>query len=255
MGRLEGRVAIVTGGAKGIGRHYSFALAAEGARVMIADIADGAQVAAEIAAQHGANSVASEISDVSDESAVKRLVDATLARFGKIDVLVNNAALYAPLHETKFTAIDVDLWDKVMAVNLRGPFLMAKHVAPEMAKRRYGKIINIGSGTAVRGIPWLMHYVTSKGGIMAMTRAMSRELGDDGICVNTLMPGFTLSDSIVNQNPGHVQTARGRAIASRALKRDMQPQDLLGALVFLASAESDFVTGQTIAVDGGNVNT
>ena len=222
---------------------------------MIADIADGAAVAAEIAVQHGANSVASEISDVSDESAVKRLVDATLARFGKIDVLVNNAALYAPLHETKFTAIDVDLWDKVMAVNLRGPFLMAKHVAPEMAKRRYGKIINIGSGTAVRGIPWLMHYVTSKGGIMAMTRAMSRELGDDGIRVNTLMPGFTLSDSIVSENPGHVQTARDRAIASRALKRDEQPQDLTGTLIFLASADSDFITGQTIAVDGGNVNT
>jgi len=255
MGRLEGRVAIVTGGAKGIGRHYSFALAAEGARVMIADIVDGAQVAAEIAAKHGANSVAAEICDVSDEAAVKRLVDATLARFGQIDVLVNNAALYAPLHETKFTAIDVDLWDKVMAINLRGPFLMAKHVAPEMAKRQYGKIINIGSGTAVRGIPWLMHYVTSKGGIMAMTRAMSRELGDDGIRVNTLMPGFTLSDSIVNENPGHVETARNRAIQSRALKRDMQPEDLLGALVFLASAESDFVTGQTIAVDGGNVNT
>ena len=255
MGRLEGRVAIVTGGAKGIGRHYSFALAAEGARVMIADIADGSAVAAEIAAQHGSNSVASEICDVSDESAVKRLVDATLARFGQIDVLVNNAALYAPLHETKFTAIDVDLWDKVMAVNLRGPFLMAKHVAPVMAKRRYGKIINIGSGTAVRGIPWLMHYVTSKGGIMAMTRAMSRELGDDGIRVNTLMPGFTLSDSIVSENPGHVQTARDRAIASRALKRDEQPEDLTGTLIFLASADSDFITGQMIAVDGGNVNT
>ena len=212
MGRLEGRVAIVTGGAKGIGRHYSFALAAEGARVMIADIADGSAVAAEIAVQHGANSVASEICDVSDEAAVKRLIDATLARFGKIDVLVNNAALYAPLHETKFTAIDVDLWDKVMAVNLRGPFLMAKHVAPEMAKRRYGKIINIGSGTAVRGIPWLMHYVTSKGGIMAFTRALAREIGEQGIRVNTLAPGFTLSDTVLTENPGHVKTARERAV-------------------------------------------
>ena len=255
MGRLDGRVSIVTGGAKGIGRHYSLALAAEGARVMIADIVDGAELAAEIAAKHGANSVASEICDVSDEAAVKRLVAATLARFGQIDVLVNNAALYAPLHEQKFTEIDVALWDKVMAVNLRGPFLMAKHVAPEMAKRKYGKIINIGSGTAVRGIPWIMHYATSKGGIIAMTRSMSRELGDDGIRVNTLMPGFTLSDSIVEQNPGHVETARGRAIASRALKRDMHPEDLLGTLVFLASADSDFMTGQMIAVDGGNVNT
>jgi NAD(P)-dependent dehydrogenase (short-subunit alcohol dehydrogenase family) len=222
---------------------------------MIADIADGAELATEIAAKHGANSVASDICDVSDEAAVKRLVAATLARFGQIDVLVNNAALYAPLHEQKFTEIDVDLWDKVMAVNLRGTFLVSKHVAREMIKRKYGKIINIGSGTPVRGIPWMMHYVASKGGIMAMTRSMSRELGDDGIRVNTLMPGFTMSDSIVNQNPGHVETARGRAVASRAIKRDMMPEDLIGGLIFLASAESDFVTGQTLAVDGGNVNT
>jgi NAD(P)-dependent dehydrogenase (short-subunit alcohol dehydrogenase family) len=222
---------------------------------MIADIVDGSDLAEEIAGRHGANSVAAEICDVSDESAVKQLVARTLERFGQIDVLVNKAALYAPLHEMKFTEIEVDLWDSVMAVNLRGPFLMAKHVAPHMAARRYGKIINIGSGTAVRGIPWIMHYVTSKGGVMAMTRAMSRELGDDGIRVNTLMPGFTLSDSIVNENPGHVKTARDRAIASRALKRDEHPEDLTGTLIFLASADSDFITGQMIAVDGGNVNT
>jgi NAD(P)-dependent dehydrogenase (short-subunit alcohol dehydrogenase family) len=176
-------------------------------------------------------------------------------RFGKIDILVNNAALFAPLHETKCTEIDVDTWDRVMAINLRGPFLLVKHVVPHMSAQRYGKIINIGSGTAHRGIPWMLHYVTSKGGIMAMTRALSRELGEHGIRVNTLAPGFTMTDTVIAENPGHVETARARAVAARALKRDEQPQDLLGALVFLASADSDFVTGQTIAVDGGNVNT
>src|SRR4051812_32242194 len=238
MGRLDGRVAIVTGGAKGIGRHYVQALAAEGARVMIADIADGAELAATLAAQHGADAVASAIADVSDEGAVKRLVAQTVERFGGIDILVNNAALFAPLAEQKCTDIEVDLWDRVMAVNLRGAFLMVKHVAPHMMARRYGKIINIGSGTAFRGIPWFLHYVTSKGGIMAMTRALSRELGEHGIRVNTLVPGFTLSDTIVAENPGHVQTARERAVQSRALRRDEQPQDLLGALIFLASADS-----------------
>ena len=242
MARLSGRAAIVTGGAKGIGRHYSRALAAEGARVMIADIADGKELAQEIAAEHGANSVASAVA-------------AAIERFGKIDVLVNNAALFAPLQETKCTEIDGELWDKVMAVNLRGPFLMVKHVAPHMIAQGYGKIINIGSGTAFRGIPWMLHYVTSKGGIMAFTRALARELGEHGIRVNTLAPGFTLSDTVMRENPGHVETARERAVQSRSLRRDEHPQDLLGALVFLASAESDFVTGQTLAVDGGNVNT
>jgi NAD(P)-dependent dehydrogenase (short-subunit alcohol dehydrogenase family) len=255
MPRLDGRVAIVTGGAKGIGRHYSGALAAEGARVMIADIADGADLAVQLAGRHGTNSVASAIVDVSDEGAVKRLVADTMARFGKIDVLVNNAALFAPLPEQKVTEIEVDTWDRVMAVNLRGAFLMVKHVVPHMMAQGYGKIINIGSGTAARGIPWFLHYVTSKGGITAMTRALSRELGEHGIRVNTLAPGFTLSDTVVAQNPGHVRTARDRAVASRALARDEHPQDLIGALVFLSSADSDFITGQTIAVDGGNVNT
>jgi NAD(P)-dependent dehydrogenase (short-subunit alcohol dehydrogenase family) len=255
MARLSGRAAIVTGGAKGIGRHYSRALAAEGARVMIADIADGTGLAEEIAAEHGANSVTSAVADVSDETSVKALVAATIERFGKIDVLVNNAALYAPLQETKCTEIDAELWDKVMAVNLRGPFLMVKHVAPHMIAQGYGKIINIGSGTAFRGIPWMLHYVTSKGGITGFTRALARELGEHGIRVNTLAPGFTLSDSVVSENPGHVKTARDRALQSRALRRDEHPQDLLGALVFLSSSDSDFVTGQTLAVDGGNVNT
>jgi NAD(P)-dependent dehydrogenase (short-subunit alcohol dehydrogenase family) len=255
MGRLSGRSAVVTGGAKGIGRHYSEALAAEGAEVMIADIADGAMLAEELAGKYGRNSIASAVCDVSSEASVKALVQATLERFGKIDVLVNNAALYAPLQEQPFTEIDVELWDKVMSINLRGLFLMAKHVVPAMKERGYGKIINIGSGTALRGIPWMLHYVTSKGGVLSFTRALSRELGEFGIRVNTLSPGFTLSDTIQAENPGHVQTARDRARQTRALKRDEQPQDLLGALVFLSSGDSDFVTGQNLMVDGGNMNT
>lgn len=255
MARLNGRVAIVTGGAKGIGCYYARALAAEGARVMIADIADGRDLAAEIAGQHGANSVTSAIVDVSDEEQVKQAVAATLARFGKIDILVNNAALFAPLQEQPFTEIDLALWDRVMAVNVRGMFLMAKHVAPHMMAQRYGKIINIGSGTAARGIPHMLHYVTSKGAVTSFTRALSRELGNHNICVNTLAPGFTISDSVVEHNPGHLKSAREPAIARRALKRDEVPEDLVGTLIFLSSSESDFITGQTLAVDGGTNNT
>ncbi|HUD86564.1 MAG TPA: SDR family NAD(P)-dependent oxidoreductase, partial [Xanthobacteraceae bacterium] len=225
MARLDGRVAILTGGAKGIGRHYAQRLAAEGARLMIADIADGKDVAAEIARKHGANSVASAVTDVSDEAAVKALVAATMERFGKIDILVNNAALFAPLAEQKFTDIDVALWDRVMAINIRGVFLMAKHVAPHMIAQKYGKIINISSGTVARGIPMFAHYVTSKGAVTAFTRSISRELGEHNICVNNLAPGFTLSDSVINENPGHLEHSRQPSLTRRALKRDEYPED------------------------------
>jgi len=254
MARLDGRVAILTGGAKGIGVHYARALAAEGARLMIADIADGKDVAAALAREHGANSVASSVTDVSDEGAVKTLVGKTMDRFGKIDILVNNAALFAPLTEQKVTEIDIALWDRVMAINVRGVFLMTKHTAPHMIAQKYGKIINISSGTVARGIPLMAHYVSSKGAVTAFTRATSRELGEFNICVNNLAPGFTLSDSVINENPLHLAHSQAPALVRRALKRDEYPEDLLGALVFLASADSDFVTGQTIAVDGGATN-
>ncbi len=250
--RLEGRSAIVTGGATGIGKHYSHALAAEGAQVMIADIQDGAAVAEEIAAKYGRNSTASVKFDVSDEAQCKMAVAKTLERFGKIDILVNNAALYAPLAPVSVTDIDVDLWDKVMAVNVRGLFLMTKHVAPHMIARKSGKIINIGSGTAARGIPDFSHYVTSKGAVTAFTRAVSRELGQHGICVNTLAPGLTISGA---QNEEHLKQSRASSLARRAIKREQVPEDLVGTLVYLASKDSDFLTGQVLAVDGGANNT
>jgi NAD(P)-dependent dehydrogenase (short-subunit alcohol dehydrogenase family) len=255
MGRLDNRVALLTGGAKGIGIHYAKKLAGEGARLMIADISDARDLAAEIARQHGANSVASSVTDVSDEGAVKNLVAQTVERFGKIDILVNNAALFAPLAEQKVLDIDVALWDRVMAINVRGVFLMTKYVAPHMIAQKYGKIINISSGTVARGIPNFSHYVTSKGAVTAFTRSISRELGEYNICVNSLAPGFTLSDSVIKENPNHLAHSQQPSIVRRAIKRDEYPEDLLGALVFLASAESDFITGQTIAVDGGANNT
>jgi NAD(P)-dependent dehydrogenase (short-subunit alcohol dehydrogenase family) len=253
MARLQGRVAIVTGGAKGIGVHYSKALAAEGAQVMIADIADGSALAAEIAGKHGRNSIDSTVFDVSDEAQCKVLVEKTVARFGKIDILINNAALYAPLPTLKVTEMDVKLWDKVMAVNIRGPFLMVKHTAPHMIAQKYGKIVNIGSGSIVRGIPEFSHYVTSKGAVTVFTRCMSRELGAHGICVNTLAPGYTLSDTGLT-NAVHVEQSKAAAVARRALKRDEYPEDLLGTLIYLCSSDSDFVTGQVLAVDGGATN-
>jgi NAD(P)-dependent dehydrogenase (short-subunit alcohol dehydrogenase family) len=255
MARLAGRTAIVTGGAKGIGRHYSQALAAEGAEVMIADIVDGNALAEELAAKYGRNATTSLTVDVSDESQVKALVAKCMERFGKIDILVNNAALYAPLQEQEFTDIDVAVWDRVMAVNIRGPFLMAKHVVPHMRAKGYGKIINIGSGSVFRGMPQMLHYTTSKSAIVGFTRSLSRAVGEQGICVNTLAPGFTLSDSVLAENPIHVQSSQANAIARRAIKRDGYPQDIIGALIFLASPDSDFITGQVIAVDGGAVNT
>jgi NAD(P)-dependent dehydrogenase (short-subunit alcohol dehydrogenase family) len=254
MTRLSGRAAIVTGGAKGIGRHYVRALAAEGAQLMIADIVDGADLAAEVTAAHGQGTAESFTFDVSDETQVEALVARTISRFGKIDILVNNAAVFATLPHVALTEIDTALWDRVMAVNVRGPFLMAKHVVPHMRARRYGKIINIGSGTAYKGMANFLHYSTSKGAVVTMTRSLARELGADGICVNTLSPGFIMSDSVIKSGT-HGQATIDAVVASRAFKRDAYPQDLLGALVFLASAESDFVTGQTIAVDGGSVNT
>ena len=253
MNRLAGKTAIVTGGAKGIGRHYSEALAAQGAQVMVADIEGAPEAAAEIAAKHGADAAAGVAFDVGDEAAVQELVAHSVARFGQIDILVNNAALYSKLTPRAFTEWDTATWDRVMAINVRGPYLMVRHVAPHMIERRSGKIINIASGAPYKGVLRMLPYVTSKGAVLAFTRALSRELGEYGIAVNSLSPGYILSDTGL-ENADHVADERIPVRNSRAFKRDGYPEDLLGALVFLASSDSDFVTGQSLVVDGGSVN-
>lgn len=247
MERLAGKACIVTGGAKGLGLSFVEAMRKQGASVVIADIADGAEAAESMGAYYVRT-------DVSVPDDAQKAVATCLEKFGKVDVLVNGAAIFSTLPLTRYDAIEPDLWDKVMSVNVRGAFNMVQAAGPHMEKQGSGKIINITSGTVYKGMPGLLHYIASKGALTAMTRALSRELGSSGICVNSLAPGLTLSSSIL-ENDKHVDELRPRVIASRALPRDGYPDDLLGALIFLASAESDFVTGQTIAVDGGSINT
>lgn len=248
MARLEGQVAIVTGAAQGIGAAYAKGLAAEGAKVVVADILDGTTVANVIRQQGGEALVC--CTDVTNDAAVRAMVSDTLKTFGCVDILVNNAALFTALQPKPFDQIGLTEWDKVMQVNVRGSFQCITAVVPEMRKQGYGKIINIASGTVFKGIPLMLHYVTSKGAILAMTRALARELGDDGIRINTLAPGLTASEGLLGSQ--HWNEMREANVRSRSIKRDEQPEDLVGALVFLASHDSDFMTGQCIVVDGGS---
>ena len=244
--RLQDRVMIVTGGATGIGRAYCLGAAAEGARVVVADIADPKATVKEIEAR-GAQALGVEC-DVAREPDTQRLATETLARFGRIDVLVNNAALYGTLKRRPFVEIPVEEWDRVMAVNLRGLFLCARAVFPAMKAQGKGKIINISSSTFFKGVPDYIHYTTSKGGVVGFTRALARELGEFGIRVNAIAPGFTLS----GENEKNISAERKQVnIDTRMLKRAEVPADLVGTLVFLASDDSDFISGQTILVDGG----
>lgn len=249
MGRLSGRAAIVTGAAQGIGATYALALAAAGARVSLCDLAAPEATVAAVRAAGG--EAIGQACDVTDPAAVAALVRATEAAFGGVQVLVNNAAVFGALALKPFTEIASAEWDRVMAVNVRGSFECAKAVLPAMRRQGYGKIINIASGTVFKGTPLLLHYVTSKGAVVAMTRAIARETGDQGIRCNCLAPGLTMSDS-VKSSADWTEAILTNNIASRCLKREEVPEDLIGALIFLAAAESDFMTGQTIVVDGGS---
>jgi NAD(P)-dependent dehydrogenase (short-subunit alcohol dehydrogenase family) len=244
--RLKDKVVIVTGGAQGIGRAYCLRGAAEGARMVVADVADPKPTVTEIEAR-GGQALGVEC-DVSREADTQRLATETLARFGRIDVLVNNAAVYGTLKRRPFMEIPVEEWDRVMAVNLRGLFLCARAVFPTMKAQGGGVIINIASSTFFKGVPDYIHYTTSKGGVIGFTRSLARELGPFGIRVNAIAPGFTLS----GENEKNISEERKQAnIQMRMLKRAEVPDDVVGTFVFLASDDSAFITGQTILVDGG----
>ncbi|MDX3895114.1 glucose 1-dehydrogenase [Pusillimonas sp.] len=247
-GRLQGRVAIVTGAAQGIGAQYAQALAAEGASVVVSDVLDAEPVAERIN-EAGGQALAVKC-DVTDAGAVSAMVGEAVARFGRLDILVNNAALFGTVSRKRFEDIASDEWDRMMAVNVRGAFECVKAAVPAMRDRKYGKIVNIASGTVFKGQTMLLHYVTSKGAIVAMSRSLARELGDDGIRVNTLAPGLVMSENV--RNNWSAEKVRG-TVDTRAIKREALPEDMCGTLVYLCSPESDFVTGQVLVVDGGAV--
>ena len=188
--------------------------------------------------------------DVSDEADVQRMVDEMVDRHGRLDILINNAGLYASLPMRPFTEIPLDEWRRVMDVNVASMFLTCRAAVPVMRGQGGGKIVNISSGTPFRGVPFLLHYVTSKGAIVALTRALAKELGKDSIHVNCVAPGFTMSEG-VKPNPEVVEKLRDVSIAARTIQRDQVPEDVVGAVVFLCTPAADFITGQTMVIDGG----
>src|SRR5438105_2257846 len=234
-GVLDGKVAIVTGAAQGIGRAIADGLEREGATVVVADL----------------NPTEGGIrADVSSEADVEAMVRETLDRHGRLDILVNNAGLYASLAMRPFTEIPLDEWRQVMDVNVASMFLTCRAVVPVMRGQGGGKIVNISSGTPFRGVPFLLHYVTSKGAIVAFTRALAKELGKDSIHVNCVAPGFTMSDGVM-AHPEVIEKLRDASVAARTIQRDQVPEDVVGAVVFFCSPAAGFVTGQTMVIDGG----
>jgi len=246
MSRLDGKVAIVTGGARNIGAVYATALAAEGARVVVADVLNGAATAQAIR-DAGGEAVHVEV-DVSREDDTLRMARTAMDAFGRIDVLVNNAAIYVSIQRRPFHKISAEEWDRVTAVNIKGVFLCAKAVFPHMRDQCGGRIINISSNTVMAGTPNFLHYVASKSALIGMTRSMAREMGAHGISVNAIAPGLVEHEG--QTVPPELSASR---VSARSIQRRQTPEDLTGAVLYLAASDSDFVTGQTLVVDGGDI--
>lgn len=252
--RLKDKVAIVTGAARGIGQDYALRLAKEGAKVVAADKLDVSETVEKIKAIGG--EVFGLNIDVTKADSTTEMAVKTIEKYGSIDVLVNNAALWGGLQFKTFDAISEEEWDAVFSVNTKGVWLCCKAVVPYMKKQGKGSIINISSATVFIGVPLFTHYVASKGAVWAFTRSLSRELSDTGIRVNSISPGYVWTEASkgVTSDPALLEAVYQRNINSRIIKRAMYPEDLVGSLVFLASDDSAFITGQNLNVDGGAVH-
>jgi NAD(P)-dependent dehydrogenase (short-subunit alcohol dehydrogenase family) len=248
--KLQGKVALVTGGATGLGNAFVQRLLADGAKVAIADLR-GAHDAARVLDATGSRCLGVAM-DVADEASVKVAVQAVEAGLGGVDILVNNAALFSTLVNRPFEEYGADEWMQVMRVNTLGPFSCAKAVAPHMKAQRWGRIINVASTSALKGLANMAHYVTSKGAVITFTRVLARELGAWNITANALAPGLTLSDQIL-KNDDHMAKFGDAIRKSRSIQRDAVPADLVGTVSFLASDDADFMTGQTLCVEGGAI--
>ena len=250
MSRLAGKTVIITGAGRGIGAVMAKRMAQEGANVVVTDVLDTKRTV-EAITESGGSAIGISV-DVTSDDNLAAMVEATEKVFGSLDILVNNASIFAALQPKPFMQIDNDEFDKVMTVNARGVHQATRAVVPAMLRAGGGKIVNIASGTFYYGAPGLSHYTASKGAVIALTRCHGRELGDKNIQVNAIAPGLTESEAL--QGNTGFDPARAPTVQSRSIKREMLPEDLLGTLMYLITPDSIFVTGQTLNVDGGKVN-